>query len=307
MCDNRNGNPDTNKKKDAVLINGIIIICVILTIVALLSFLFVLFGTASFIASVKNTVSESLNSLLNLYNSSQTGQLLTAEELREAQNYISEAREFFSVSSNNTVISIIYAFSTTIILTIGTLVVGRLTKKSDEVHEQLEQFKKCSGNLSNKISKMNNQLTSSEKRMKMLQQSCAFLLDLQNIYSNIHYSLILLRECENNLSSQSDNFRLLNNISSRLMMIPQQYRDVKIEKIKESFVQVDSADFSVSLYLNLVEFANQYKSLVKHYIDYYSDSGKQVKHLEKQICCDSIDEIINDINVRLNNDFFSFV
>lgn len=56
---------------------------------------------------------------------------LTVEELKTAQNYIAEAGEFFSVSANNSILSIIYAFVTTVLLSIGSFFVRK------------NHFKKC--------------------------------------------------------------------------------------------------------------------------------------------------------------------
>lgn len=272
-------------EKNNFLTKLIQIICVVIIIIVLISFLFFLFNTASFIASVKNTVKESSTSIVEIFmGTSKNVEKITPEELRLAQNYIAEAEKYFSNSSANSIISIIYAFATTVILTAGAFLLGKITKKSDKVNKKIDI---------------------SEKRIKELKKYYLRLFDFQNITSYMLYAIVLIRECEFNIEKFLDNFKVLNDITNKLEMIPKKYRSIGIDEIKLRFGNdLLSSGFGTSLNLIFVEFKNKYKGLLKHYISYHAQFDNDFKYDDTETKYYCINDIINDIIAKQNNGFF---
>lgn len=267
-------------------------ICTIIIAVILISFLYYLFDVASFSASVKNTVEISCQSIISMFeNSSSETEKLTIEELRSATNYIVEAGEYFSVVSNNNLISVIYAFATTVILSVGAFVLAKISKKGEEVNGKLRKFNETSDNL-------NRDIKESEKRIDNIKDEYSKLLDLQNITSYILYANLMINECERNLENNIDNFKLLNDIVNKLKMIPNEYREIYSDKMEDKFGgDLGCQNLGKTLQLNFIEFKDKYKGLIKR----YTDCGKK-DHTKGQYNC--IDDIIEDILAKQNDGFY---
>lgn len=281
------------KKKPRNFISGLAqVICTIITIVVLISFLYYLFDVASFSASVKNTVEVSCKTLISLFeNDSPEAEKLTAEELRAATNYIIEAGEYFSVASNSNMISIIYAFATTVILTAGAFVLGKITKKSEEANTNLTE--------------LNNKASESEKHIANIESVYSSLLDLQNITSYMLYANILINDCENNLANGTDNFKLFNELVNKLKMIPDEYRKITSDEMEDKFGgDLGCKDFGKTLFLTFVDFRNNYKRLIKQYVDYHCANDSQFKKNYIETSYDCINDIIDDIIEKQNNKFY---
>ena len=265
---------------------------ILLSIIVVISFLFVLFDTSSFVASVRQTFEQTCESLIDIYTIDDGDSIkITAEELKAAQSYISEAGEFFSVSANNSILSIIYAFVTTIMLSIGSFLLGKITLKSSEIEKDLNDLRK---NIENDSTEINN-----------LKRINTQLLEFQNVISYILFSTILIFDCEKNLRIKADNFKILDDITNRLGMIPDSIRCINMNQLD---VNSEDSEVEKSLLSNFEDFRRLYIGLIKHYIDYYkdhpndSDNKEKIKDIERELS--NIDEIIEDIQRRLNSGFF---
>lgn len=271
-----------------------IISVLILTIITL-CFLYVLFDTASFIGSVKETVNSSCQTLIEMFKDSNNNRL-SIEELKAAYAYIAESNEYFSTVSNNSIISIIYSFATTIILSAGTFALKKIVEKSDDAEGKLNTLKSKSNELNEKFENIEN-------KIKSLNKSCEELLELQNVTSYILYTLILIRDCESNLESGEDNFKLLNDITTQLTTIPNRYRKLKINELESCFINRNCSKIEKAQYLSFTELKNKYTGLIKHYIDFYKENNMvQAKDVPEAF--ETINCIIEDIYRRQNSNFF---
>lgn len=273
-------------------------ICTVIIAVVLISFLYYLFDVASFFASIKNTVEVSCQSIISMFeNSSSETEKLTIEELRSATNYIVEAGEYFSVAANSNLISVIYAFATTVILSAGAFVLAKTSKKGEEVNGKLSEFIEISD-------KIRNDLTESEKRIDHIKDKYSKLLDLQNITSYILYANMMINECERNLENNIDNFKLLNDIVNKLKMIPNEYREIYSDNMDDKFGgDLGCLDFGKTLKINFNEFKDKYKGLIKRYADFHLVNGGGKKDYTKsQYNC--INDIIDDILTKQNDGFY---
>lgn len=278
------------------LSNVIQVICGFLIVAILICFVYVLFDITSFISNVQSTVKASCSSIAEFFSDNSTVTQITIDELKAATDYISKSEEYFSTVSTNSIISIIYAFATTVILTAGALVLGRIAKKSESVDKKLNEFDDKSNSLTNNVNDV-------ATNIKVLSNNYFELLNLQNIISYMLYANVLIKECKVNLDVGKDNFSLLNDVSNKLKMIPDSYINLTVKEIKSKYS--NNSNFGNTLLFGFLELENQYRGLIKHYIDYYSDTGnEEYKKLYKDSKYNSIKDIIDDIEEKLNDGFY---
>lgn len=153
------------------------------------------------------------------------------------------------------------------------------------------------------LSNATDEITNNTKKMHLIKELYLKSLDLQNITNYSNYAIMLFKECELNLDNRRDNFDLLNVVINSLSSIPENYMTINIDEIKSMFDQ-NTVELGKILSMVLLDLRNHYKSLIKHYLDIHKKDNDTSKANQKDISCNSIKDIIEDLMDRLNDDFF---